>query len=79
MCKTFCLCVCMCTTCVPSTQGSQKRVLGLLQPVLQIVVNCSMGSGTQTRVLCKSRPSEYIYVRCHKFPDLTPAAANRLE
>jgi hypothetical protein len=45
--------VCM-YACVPRAHGCQKKMLAPLEPELQVVVNCLVGAGNLTYVLCKS-------------------------
>lgn len=44
----FCLHLYLCTMCLPSAQGSQKRALALLELGMLTVVNCHVGSGSWT-------------------------------
>ena len=48
-----CMYVCM-YACVPRAHGCQKKMLAPLEPELQVVVNCLVGAGNLTYVLCKS-------------------------
>lgn len=47
------VCGILCAMCVLAAHGGQKRTLDLLKLELQIIVNCHMGAGNQTWVLCK--------------------------
>lgn len=40
--------------CMPDTHRGQKRVLDFLELELGVVVDCRVGVGNQTRVLCKN-------------------------
>lgn len=53
MCCVFCLHVCLYVMCMPSTFRGQKRVSGLLELELQMVMNCYVGEN-QTWVAGKA-------------------------
>ena len=50
----FCLCVCLCASCLPSTVGDQKRMSDPLELALQMVVSSHVGAGNPTQILWKS-------------------------
>ena len=61
MCTYICVCVWFiflylypCSTCIPGTQGAQKRLLTALKMELQLVLNWHVDSGNQTQVPWKS-------------------------
>lgn len=47
-------CMCLCTTHVLNACRGQKRILDPLELELWMLVNLCVGTGIQTRVLCKS-------------------------
>lgn len=44
----------MCIVCVPGTYESQKRVLDILEPKLQVAVIHYLGAGNWTQGLCRN-------------------------
>lgn len=52
--RIFCLHAHICTTCVPSAGGSQKRVSDLLEMEFQTILNCHVSVGNSTWVSWKS-------------------------
>lgn len=50
----FCLHVCKCNMCMPSTWGDQKRVLGHLELWLLMVVSLHVGVRNQTQIFYKN-------------------------
>lgn len=48
----FCLLIHMCTTCMPSAQGSQKMVSGPVELQLQTVVSLHVGGENRIWVPC---------------------------
>lgn len=48
------MCICMYTTCMPGVLEGQQRTSDPLGLELQMVVNCHVGTSSQTQVLCKN-------------------------
>lgn len=42
----------MCTTCVPRARGEQTTAADPLEPELQMFMNCYVGAGNQSWLLC---------------------------
>lgn len=53
---TYILCICahisMCTTCGPRARGEQTTAADPLEPELQMFMNCHVGAGNQSWLLC---------------------------
>lgn len=54
----FCLCIRVCTVCVPSAHRDQKGMSDPLELQLTMVVNHYVSAGNWTQALCKS--SQYF-------------------
>lgn len=50
-----CLRVCMCSMCMPSARGRQKKTSDLLELKLPIVLSCHMGAMNRSQVLYKNK------------------------
>lgn len=50
----FCLEVNLCTVCMPSNHGGQKKISGTLELELQMVLTNYVGDGNRTQIVWKS-------------------------
>lgn len=54
MCMNFLLHISICTVCLPSALGGQRKASDNLELELQVIMNCHLDVRNQTQVPCKS-------------------------